>query len=410
MCSRQRLRKVVTGVLLLSSAISLASGAPSMQTQPVVTGNTAFALDLYSRLKSGPPNLFFSPYSISTCLAMTYAGARGETAQHMAHLFHFSADVQQVASSFRDLQRRLNQAGQQTGIQLNVANALWAQEGHAFLPDFLNLARNEYHANVHQADFKTGAQAARADVNSWVAQQTHDRIKDILPPGSIDPRTRLVLANAIYFKGAWAEPFRASETHPLPFHVSTSRQLQVPLMHQTALAGYLEDSDMQALELPYARNTLSMVVLLPRRIDGCPALEDKLTPSFLSSALAQMKREKVDIFLPKFKQDSAFDLKSELAKMGMANAFGPTADFSGMDGTRNLYISGVFHKAWVEVNEQGTEAAAATATTMQSLALVRPVAPPPVFRADHPFIFLIRDPQSGSILFLGRLAQPPAES
>ena len=406
MRSMQRLRELLVGGLLLSCGLSLALGAPSMQTQSFSGGNAAFALDLYGKLKSGPPNLFFSPYSISTCLAMAYAGAKGETAKQMAQVLHFSGQAQQVSSSFAELQSQLNAAGKQKGIQLNVANALWAQQGHAFLPAFLGVARDEYHANVNQADFKSNAESARADINGWVAKQTQDRIKDILPPGSIDAMTRLVLANAIYFKGAWAEPFNASETHPLPFHVSTNSQIQVPLMHETAMAKYMGDSDMQALELPYNGRELAMVVLLPRRIDGCSALEDKLTPSFLSSSLAQMKEQKVEVFLPKFKQDSQFDLKSALSGMGMPDAFGPAADFSGMDGARQLYISGVYHKAWVDVNEQGTEAAAATATTIKALALVRPVAPPPIFRADHPFIFLIRDVRSGSILFLGRLAQP----
>jgi len=283
---------------------------------------------------------------------------------------------------------------------------LWAQQGHAFLPVFLNAARDEYQANVNQADFRTGAEAARKEINNWVAQKTQERIKDILPPGSVDGMTRLVLANAIYFKGAWVAPFRAAETRPQPFHVSASRQVQVPLMHQTESVKYMEDDSLQAVEMPYSGYGLSMVVLLPRRPDGCSDLESRLTSAFLSNSLAQMKAQKVEIFLPKFKQDSSFELNRTLARMGMPDAFGAKADFSGMDGTRLLYISGVFHKAWVEVNEQGTEAAAATATTIKALSLARPLAPPPVFRADHPFIFLIRDTRSGSVLFLGRLAQP----
>jgi serpin B len=170
----------------------------------------------------------------------------------------------------------------------------------------------------------------------------------------------------------------------------------------------MEDGSLQAVEMPYSGNRLSMVVLLPRRIEGCSSLEARLTPSLLAHALAQMKEQKVEIFLPKFKQESAFDLNGPLAKLGMPDAFGTSADFSGMDGTRQLYISGIFHKAWVEVNEQGTEAAAATATTMRALSIARPMAPPPVFRADHPFLFLIRDMREGSILFLGRLARPSA--
>ena len=402
------LRRVIPVGLLLSYGFGLAPGEASGQTQAFVEGNTAFALDLYGRLKSGPPNVFLSPYSICTCLAMTYGGARGDTAKQMAEVLHFSTDAQQVHSSFGDLQRQLNDAGKQQGILLNVANALWAQEGHPFLPAFLNTARGEYQANIGQADFKTAAESARGKINRWVEQKTQERIKDILPRGSVDSLTRLVLANAIYFKGTWAVPFRAGETRPLPFHLSASSEAQVPLMHHTDNVRYMEDNDMQAVELPYSGNGLSMAVLLPRRIDGCGDLESRLTPALLSGALAQMKQQKVEIFLPKFKLDYSAGLNEPLAKMGMSDAFGPKADFSGMDGTRLLYISGVFHKAWVEVNEEGTEAAAATAGTMQARSIARPVAPPPVFRADHPFIFLIRDTRSGSLLFLGRLAQPSA--
>ena len=399
---------IVAVGIMLSAGLPMTADAQAAQSQAFAEGNTAFALDLYSRLKSGPPNIFFSPYSISTCLAMTYDGARGDTAAQMAQVLHFSKDPRQVNASFSGLQRQLNEAGEQKGIQLNVANALWAQQGHAFLPAFLNAARDEYQANVKQADFKTSAESARSEINNWVAQKTQERIKDILPPGSVDAMTRLVLANAIYFKGAWAAPFRAAETCPQPFHVSAASQVQVPLMHHTESMRYMEDDALQAVELFYSGNEISMVVLLPRRVDGYSDLESRLAPAFLANALAQMKMQKVELFLPRFKQDSAFELNGPLAKMGMPDAFGSKADFSGMDGSKQLYISAVLHKAWVEVNEQGTEAAAATATTIKALSMARPLAPPPVFRADHPFIFLIRDTRSGSLLFLGRLVQPPS--
>ena len=267
------LKRVTPVGLLLSGGVGLAPGAPAGQTQAFVQGNTAFALDLYSRLKSPAPNVFFSPYSISTCLAMTYGGARGDTAKQMAEVLHFNKDPRKVHASFGELQRQLNEAGRQQGIQLSVANALWAQQGHAFLPPFLNIARGQYQASLNQADFKTGAEPARAEINRWVAKQTQERIKDILPPGSVDALTRLVLANAIYFKGSWAVPFPAAATRPLPFHLSATNQVQAPLMHHVDSFGYMEDSDLQAVELPYSGNELSMVVLLPRRMDGCGDLE-----------------------------------------------------------------------------------------------------------------------------------------
>lgn len=403
------LRQRVTAVtLLLLASVALAPGAAASQTQAFTQGNTAFALELYRSLAGTAPNVFLSPHSISTCLAMTYGGARGDTAKQMAQVLRFGPAPQKVHAAFGDLQRQLNEAGRQQGIQLNVANALWAQQGHAFLPPFLNIARGQYQANVNQADFKTAAEPARAEINRWVAQKTQERIKDLLPPGSVDTLTRLVLANAIYFKGLWAVPFPANATRPLPFHLSATSQVEAPLMRQVESFAYTEDNDLQAIELPYSGNALSMVVLLPRRLDGCGDLETRLTPELLAEVLARLKPQRVEVLLPRFTLASGADLKAPLAKMGMPDAFGQNADFSGMDGTKWLYISGVFHKAWVEVNEAGTEAAAATGVVMGVKSIAAPQAKPPVFRADHPFLFLIRDVRSGSLLFLGRLAQPAA--
>jgi len=375
-------------------------------TQDGAVRCTAFALDLYSHLKSGQSNLFFSPYSISTALALTYASARGETEKQIVRVLHFDQNQRQIHSSFGDLQRQLNEVGKLNGVELSIASALWTQKGYPFVPGFLEIANGEYQANVNQADFETGKEAARVEINHWVAQRTKDKIQDILPPGSLDAMTRLVLANAIYFKGSWATPFRETETSTQPFHLTTTSQIQAPLMHHFDDVKYLENGDFQAVELPYSGNELSMLILLPRQIEGCGYLESQLTPALLSRSLSQMKKQKVELFVPRFKMDSSLDLVDALSKMGMSDAFSGKADFSGMDGTKVLYISGVFHKAWVEVNEEGTEAAAATAVTVRASAVRERPPPPPVFRADHPFIFLIRDTRSGSLLFLGRLAQP----
>jgi serine protease inhibitor len=377
------------------------------QTQALVDGNTAFAFALYAQLRNTPGNLFFSPYSISTALAMTYAGARGDTEAQMAQVLHFGKDQAQLAATFGALQRQIQQANQQKGIELSVANALWAQQDHAFLPAFLKLGQSDYQAKVKQVDFRTAAESARAAINAWVAQQTKDKIQNILPPGSLSAMTRLVLANAIYFKGAWASPFVKANTLIQPFHLAVDRQVDVPLMHHFDTVKYMENDSFQAVELPYAGRELALVVLLPRKIDGCGALENQLSPVLLSRCLGQMRSQRVELFVPRFKMDSNFELGNTLGKMGMSDAFGPKANLSGMDGTRDLYISAVFHKAWVEVNEEGTEAAAATAGTVNLAAMVRPPpAPPPVFRADHPFSFCLRDTRSGSVLFLGRLADP----
>ncbi|MGA2173462.1 MAG: serpin family protein [Verrucomicrobiota bacterium] len=399
--------------LLISFGIGLAAGAQTAQTKSLVEGNTAFALDLYARLSGAPGNLFFSPYSISTALAMTYAGARGETETQMSRVLHFSKGEARLHSSFGELQRQLNDAQKQKGIQLDIANALWAQQGEPFLPAFLKIAKDDYQASVKQADFQTDADAVRREINRWVAQKTRDKIQDILPPGSVDSATALVLANAIYFKGLWGSPFEKAATSIQPFHLSASSHADALLMHRVGDVSYTGNDDFQAVELPYDGYELSMMILLPRQIDALGQLEKQLSPTFLARLDAQMPIQEVEIFLPKFKLESDFKLNDTLAKMGMPDAFiWRKADFSGLNGANDLFISGVFHKAWVEVTEGGTESAAATAVVMtrstESVAKPPPPPPPPVFRADHPFLFLIRDTRSGSLLFVGRLADPRA--
>jgi len=379
-------------------------GAKSSHVEAVTEANMAFALDLYGQLKSTPGNVFFSPYSISTCLTMTYAGARGETEKQMRQVLHLESEQRKVHSAFGELQGQLGKAGEQNGIELNVANCLWAQNAYPFLPAFLDIAKANYQANVNQADFATESEKARDEINDWVAQKTKGKIQNILPPGSLTNLTRLVLANAIYFKGVWGKPFDKDKTSSQPFQVSGDRKRNVPLMHHFDTVGYIDEGDFQAVEFPYQGGELSMVVLLPRRIDGCDELEARLTPALISRSIGRMKQQRVEIFLPRFKLESGIDLIDALAKLDMPDAFGPQSDFSGMDGSKWLYIGGVYHKAWGEVNEEGTEAAAATAVVWAASAVSK--LPPPIFRADHPFVFFIRDTRSGCILFLGRFAEP----
>ena len=397
------LRKFILALLL---SVFTLLGAIPVRADSVVEGDTTFAFDLYGQLKSAPGNLFFSPYSISTALAMTYAGAWGDTEKQMRQVLHFGDSQEQLHASFAKLQHQLGEAGKQNGIELDLANALWAQKGYPFLPAFLKTARNDYQASVQQADFTTGAEAARGEINRWVEQRTRERIQDILPAGSIDASTRLVLANAIYFKGAWVKAYEPDETSTQPFHLSRTHQTDVPLMHHFDEVRYTESAEFQAVELPYKGEELAMVILLPRELEGCGTLESRLNPGLLSTSLKEMKKQKVEIFLPRFKLETSSDLVAPLTRMGMPDAFAAEANFSGMDAKRSLYISAVFHKAWGEVNEEGTEAAAATAVVTMLSSAPRPVPPRPVFRADHPFIFLIRDTKSGSLLFLGRFAEP----
>jgi serpin B len=401
----------ICALLLATWGAAVSGRAAEEQTSPEVTeeapvvqGNTEFALSLYAQLGTQAGNLFFSPLSLSTALAMTYAGARGQTAAQMATVLHFPADQQRLHSTFAALSKDLHADSKTQGYQLQVANALWGQKGYRFRDDFLTTTKTYYGAGLNEVDFQTAAEEARQTINTWVERQTKDKIKDLIPPGAVDALTRLVLTNAVYFKGDWLSPFMKPLTQEEEFKVSADRHITVPLMHQTEFCKYFEGDDFQALELPYVREKLSLVVLLPKKVDGLAEFAQSLTAENLSKWLPQLQRREVQVTLPKFKVTAQFTLNEVLSRMGMTLAFSDAADFSGMS-EEPLSISAVIHKAYVDVNEEGTEAAAATGIGMKALALGPP---PAVFRADHPFIFLIRDNGSGSILFLGRLIQPQA--
>lgn len=375
----------------------------------IVNGNSEFAADLYSYLKDKTSgNLFFSPYSISTALAMTYSGAAGETQKQMAQVLHFSVPKAELHGAMARLRESLL-ADRQKGYQLRVANRLWGQKGYEFLPEFLESTQQFYGAELGVLDFAQAAEEARQAINAWVDKQTEQKIKDLLPPGTLDAMTRLVLTNAIYFKGNWQEQFEADATEDASFHVSADREVTVPMMHQTERFGYRAADGLQILEMSYAKGELSMIVLLPKEIEGLSVLEKKLTHENLDQWTKGLRRQKVIVYLPRFKMTSQFGLKDTLQAMGMRLAFEPgKADFSAMSRSEELFISAVIHKAFVDVNEEGTEAAAAMGVVMMPTAAPMEPEEPPVFRADHPFLFLIRDNKTGSILFLGRVVNPKA--
>jgi serpin B len=411
---------MLLGVVLVAAAQPALAVGPAEQTPPadqvqVAEGCNRFAFDLYARLAGGEGNLFLSPYSISTALTMTYGGARGETADQMAKALRLPASGEAVHGAYGALQSDLNAAGaggpvrrspkgEGGAFELAVANRLWGQKGFAFLPDFLALLDARYGAGLEPLDFAAATEAARQTINAWVEEKTRDKIKELLKPGVLDAATRLVLTNAIYFKGKWAEEFDKKATQDEDFFLAPEKKVTAPLMHRTADFGYFEGDDLQALELPYQGERLSMVVLLPKPKDGLAALEAALSADKVSEWVGKLSRREVQVALPRFKTTAEFSLGEVLAAMGMQDAFDASrADFSGMTGTKDLFISAVVHKAFVDVNEEGTEAAAATAVVMTLSAMPEP---PPVFRADHPFLFLIRDTRSGAILFLGRIADP----
>jgi serpin B len=336
---------------------------------------------------------------------MAYAGARGATASEMASTLHFTLPPDRLHPAMGELLNNLNAA--HDGYQLRVADALWAEKDFTFLDDFLKLTASDYGAGFHRVDFKSAPDAVRSTINQWVEQKTENKIKDLLPPGAVNSATRLVLTNAIYFKGDWLTQFDKAATKDEDFHLSQAETIQAPLMHLQGRFGYFSGATFQVLDISYKSRELSMVVFLPNDVAGLPALEQSFTAVNAQKWLSQLQPvSKVILTLPKFKMTQQFELGGTLSAMGMAHAFDKNAaDFSGMTGKRNLWISAAIHKAFVDVNEEGTEAAAATGIAMRSMAVMREP-PPIVFRADHPFLFLIRDNRSGSILFIGRVVDP----
>jgi len=375
----------------------------------VTKGGSAFAADLYARLAQEKGNLFFSPYSISTALAMTYAGAGGKTAEEMAAAMHFDKDATRVCDGYASLIGKINGDGRQRGFQLHTANALWGQQGYGFLPDFLTRVKASFGAGLTELDFAKDAEACRKTINAWVEKETQEKIKDLIAQGALTPQTRLVLTNAIYFKAAWVEQFQKAATKDGEFMAAADQKVTIPMMRQVKRFGYAETDELQMLEMRYAQSPMSMVVLLPRKVDGLSAIEKSLTAERLSDWLNVLngKGARVDVTIPRFKMTATFELSKTLAGMGMPLAFDPgKADFKAMNGGKEpLWIGLVVHKAFVDVNEEGTEAAAATAVMMVGAAAMRPEEPK-VFRADHPFLFLIRDTDSGAILFMGRVSNP----
>ncbi len=389
---------------------------PAGDQQALASDNHAFTVSLYQNLRSGNDNLFFSPYSISLALAMTYAGARGDTASQRAAAMHFSLLQERLHPAFNALDEYLSSLGSSTnqptpspvgpsgqGFQLSIANAIWGQQGFSFLPAYLNLLAQNYGAGMRLADFAGAPEASRQAINDWVSSQTKDKIKDLFPAGTIDSSTRLALVNAIYFKASWQYPFPNEATQNGVFHLLDGSQVTVPMMSDNHAASlYEKGNNFQAMGLPYYGGQTMMVIVLPDE-GQLASFEAGLNSSKLDSVLSGLQGSEVELTMPKFKIESSFSLPETLEKMGMSDAFDPNkADFAGMDGQRDLFISAVMHKAFVSVDEQGTEAAAATGVAMEYAAIMNM----PVVRVDRPFLFFIYDRGSDTILFAGRVMNP----
>jgi len=422
---------ITATILLVTSCSAPASETTPAHTSPppttpgddisiLVAGNTEFTFELYRELKDSEGNFFFSPYSISTALAMTYAGARGETEQQMADTLHFTLPQERLHAAFSALENSIKERGRAItnvlspegetiqeevdGFRLNIANALWGQKDYSFLQEFLDLLEAYYGSGLNTLDFINEPEESRLAINQWASEQTEGRIEDIIPPGVIDAFTRLVLANAIYFNAHWQHQFSESATRDGVFHLLDGSSVTVPMMHQKEYFNYTAGDNYQAIRLPYVGNEFAMTILLPDE-GQFEEFENSLDVQMLKDITANLESVQANLTLPKFQFESSFRLNQALSDMGMPDAFSGGADFSGMTGNMELFIGSVLHKSFVAVDEEGTEAAAVTAVI-----LVLSAQPTPIinFTADRPFIFLIQDIETGSVLFIGRVLNPAA--
>ncbi|HVO42389.1 MAG TPA: serpin family protein [Aggregatilineales bacterium] len=423
--SRLMLLTITLALGLFSANLHVQAQSANPQIPNLVDGNTQFALKLYQVMRGNTQgNLLYSPYSISQALAMTYAGARGNTERQMRDALVFALPQTDLHPTNLALQSDLVARGnfgnpspiataspEATAIDINeppvrmlrLANSLWGERTLAFDSGYLDLLKANYGAGLQPTDFMTAPEKARLAINAWVAKETLDRIQDIVPSGAIDTSTRLVLANAIYFKNAWQYPFDPTATANKPFTLRDGQPVDVPMMSQSDAEsfGYLRGDGYQVIELPYAGQFGTMLIVLPDS-GQFEIIEKRLDAKFWATITTGLKPEQIKISMPRFKFDFASELSKALQTLGMADAFNDHADFSGM-GPKRLYISAILHKAFIAVDENGTEAAAATAVIVAAMAIMQP---PTEITIDRPFIFAIRDSQTGSILFLGRVLDP----
>jgi serpin B len=373
--------------------------------QAVAAANNGLAFDLFKKIGSADAekNLLISPISISNALTMTYAGARGNTATQMANVLHLNGLADNdVHAGYGALIGDLN--APRAGYDLSVTNRLFGQAGCAFEQEFLDTLDQAYQAPLEQLDFIRETEPSRKRINDWVADRTNQKITELLPSGTITEDTRLVLTNAVYFNGTWKKSFKAAATMSAPFHRLDGSSGQTPLMYQQNVFKHAQFDDFQMLEIPYAGDDLTMVVMLPNERDGLAALEASLDAERFQDSVDRLEQRQVDLYLPKFTFRDAAQLQKPLEDLGMVDAFAE-ADFSGISKKDALQISGVVHKTFIDVNEVGTEAAAATGVIVQ---ITTAISATPSFRADHPFLFGLRDAHTGSLLFLGRMTDPAA--
>lgn len=388
---------------------AIAAGTAGFTSASLAEAGNHFAIDLFKQIQTDSDNLIFSPYSINTVLWMCYAGAGGTTAEQMRDVLYLPAEAQPEPAA-KELNSRILSADTLPGTEISLANAIWAQEGFGFLPEYLEKIGKWYDAPLTEMDFVNSLRRedARQRINGWVEENTRQKIKDLIGPDVLHENTRMVLTNAIYFNGKWQWAFNKESTRPSIFHVSTRQSVMTDFMHLTRTFPYYEDDEVQALRLAYQGERLSMTILLPRAVEGWEMISRILDNERLQNMEEHFRSAEVYLSLPKFTFEEKMNLSKELSAMGMDKAFSREADFSRMNGEKNLYIDEVIHKAFIDVSESGTEAAAATGAVISLKSALRDE--PLRFNADHPFLYLIRDHQTGCILFIGRLVKPSQNS
>ncbi len=413
------LKPLAVSALLLSASLTTAAEPaeplnPADGPQPVVVFEiNAFGIDLYQRVAAASPeaNVFLSPVNIASALRMTAEGAKGETLEGMRTALHMvdpDAPDSYIEMPFHEFLNALQptpKGEKESPLTLTMAQALWLQKDYPFEKSYVAKVQRDYLANATPLDFGKAAEAT-ATINEWVEKRTNERIKELIPDGAVDGNTKLVLTTAIYFLGTWAEPFEKGVTKEEPFTLASGEAVDVPIMRDEKRAGYLDGEGFKLLALPYKGGDVSMVILLPDDADGLAALEAGLTADRLDGWLGEARSQKVNVYLPRFEMTVPTTLNDPLKAMGMTLAFDPReADLTGISTAEpRLYISDVLHKAFVKVDERGTEAAAATAVIVAAGSAQ--MEEPPTFRADHPFLFAIRHEGTGTLLFLGRVMDP----
>lgn len=400
----QRTLVIVLVVILqffIPKFLVIAGDNDYMITRNLASDNNIFAVNLFNNINNSQKNIFLSPYSISIALAMTYSGAKGNTEKQMADVLNYKLSQKELHEAFSILEKKLSQSSSD-GNELKITNAIWKEKSFIFLASFLDVIKTNYGPVFFDVDFKNSYNKVRLEINGWVESKTNNKIKDLISSGILNSLTRMVLVNAIYFKGKWANQFKVSMTKNDKFWLNKDNFNMVPLMSIKDDLKYWSCNGIQMVELPYAGHKLSMIIILPDNIES----KDNLQYDVIKTWDNENQVRQVQLFLPKFKVESGFNLNDVLSKMGMPDAFDDNSDFSGMNGKRDLYISAILHKAFVDVSEEGTEAAAATAVAVGFRSMAPEKPKPVTMRVDHPFTFVIRHNESGSIIFMGKVNNP----